>query len=92
MREAAFVKQNTEKWAEFEKQSSQNPDVLSERFVELTDDLSFARTFYPTNPVTQYLNSLTAKFHHKIYQNNCLQKHSRLLYPNNYIAPQYMPH
>lgn len=69
MREAVFVKQNTEKWAEFEKQSTQNPDVLSERFIELTDDLSFARTFYPDSQVTRYLNGLTSQFHRQLYGN-----------------------
>ena len=69
MKEAVFIKQNTEKWREYETTAVSNPDQLSERFIELTDDLSFARTFYPDSNITQYLNSLTAKFHRKIYVN-----------------------
>ncbi|MFN8353880.1 MAG: stage II sporulation protein M [Spirosomataceae bacterium] len=69
MRESVFVKQNADKWKHFEQDKSQDPDVLSERFIELTDDLSYARTFYPNNPVTRYLNNLTAQLHNKIYQN-----------------------
>jgi uncharacterized membrane protein SpoIIM required for sporulation len=70
MREVTFIKQNAEKWQEFEEDAQTNdPDVLSERFVQLTDDLSFARTFYEGYPVAKYLNNLTASFHQKIYQN-----------------------
>ncbi len=70
MREASFKKQNLEKWKEYEQDGLKvNPDILSERYVELTDDLSYARTFYPESPTTQYLNGLTAKFFAKIYAN-----------------------
>ena len=69
MKEAVFIKQNAEKWREYETTAATTPDQLSERFIELTDDLSFARTFYPESNITQYLNGLTAKFHRKIYVN-----------------------
>lgn len=70
MREASFKKQNLEKWKEYEQDGLKvNPDILSERYVELTDDLSYARTFYPESPTTQYLNGLTTKFFAKIYAN-----------------------
>jgi uncharacterized membrane protein SpoIIM required for sporulation len=69
MREAVFIKQNKEKWESFEQESDQSPDEVSERFVQLTDDLSFARTFYPNSSVTNYLNGLTTKFYGKIYAN-----------------------
>lgn len=69
MRERIFVKQNADKWRTFEESSVADPDVLSERYIELTDDLAYARTFYPDLPVTKYLNDLTAQFHRKIYQN-----------------------
>lgn len=86
MRESVFVRQNADKWKQYETDQAQDPDVLSERFVELTDDLSFARTFYPTNPVTQYLNSLTTKFHRKIYQNK-REKRSRFVQFWKYELP-----
>lgn len=74
MREALFVKRNTEKWKEIEanlatKATRPDPDELTEQFVELTDDLSFARTFYPDSNVTRYLNGLTAQVHRGLMQN-----------------------
>jgi uncharacterized membrane protein SpoIIM required for sporulation len=69
MREAVFIRQNTEKWREFEQDPSTDPDVLSERFVQLTDDLAYAQTFYPEAPVTRYLNGLATRFHRQLYSN-----------------------
>ena len=74
MREAAFIKQNTEKWQKIESEplttsDRSSPDVLTDQFIELTDDLSYARTFYPTSPVTRYLNGLTATRHRGLMQN-----------------------
>lgn len=69
MREAAFVKRNTEKWRDIEQNPTTDPDELTERFVELTDDLSYARTFYPHANVTQYLNGLAAQMHRGLMQN-----------------------
>ena len=73
MREAAFVKQNQVRWQQFEKiltgSLQPNPDKLSEVFIQITDDLSFARTQYPDSRVTQYLNQLASKIHLEIYKN-----------------------
>ncbi len=69
MREAVFVKRNTPKWQEIESQTSRDPDVLTEQFVELTDDLSYARTFYPDSAVTRYLNGLASRMHRDLMQN-----------------------
>ncbi|QCR22685.1 stage II sporulation protein M [Pontibacter sp. SGAir0037] len=69
MREAAFIKQNRPKWKLYETDITSNPDILAERFIELTDDLSYARTFYPESEMTAYLNNLTGKFHQAIYKN-----------------------
>jgi len=70
MREALFKKQNIDKWQIFEQDTAtSDPDVLSERFIQLTDDLSYARTFYPESPTTSYLNGLTGQFFGKIYAN-----------------------
>jgi uncharacterized membrane protein SpoIIM required for sporulation len=70
MREAAFIKQNSLKWKSFENQDFQDPDALADRFIQLTDDLSFARTFYPESENTAYLNALAGKVHQAIYRNN----------------------
>jgi uncharacterized membrane protein SpoIIM required for sporulation len=72
MREAAFLKLNSHKWKEFEtilEHSGKNPDHLAELYIELTDDLSFARTYYPDSTTTLYLNTLLARVHGVIYKN-----------------------
>ncbi len=69
MREALFIKRNADKWRDMEQNPVQNPDELTDRFVELTDDLSYARTFYPDAKVTRYLNGLAAHTHRGLMQN-----------------------
>ncbi len=69
MREALFVKRNADKWRDIEQNPSRDPDELTNRFVELTDDLSYARTFYPDSSVTRYLNGLTGQMHRGLMQN-----------------------
>ncbi|HYF66493.1 MAG TPA: stage II sporulation protein M [Ohtaekwangia sp.] len=73
MKESAFIKQNKARWEEFEKvvknQQQAQPDKLAELFIQLTDDLSFARTQYPESRTTNYLNSLASKVHLEIYKN-----------------------
>lgn len=74
MREAVFIKRNTDKWKAIEQNltteaTKLGPDELTNHFVELTDDLSYARTFYPDSPVTRYLNGITAQVHRGIMQN-----------------------
>ncbi|MFT4033471.1 MAG: stage II sporulation protein M [Siphonobacter sp.] len=86
MREAAFIKQNTDKWKHYEQDDTRNPDELSERFIELTDDLSYARTFYPDSPVTSYLNTLATRFHQRIYANR-KENHNRFMQFWGYELP-----
>lgn len=71
MREAQFLKQNAEKWKTYEAESgaNQNADLLAERFIELTDDLSYSKTFYPDSHTTRYLNGLASQFHQRLYKN-----------------------
>lgn len=73
MREAAFIKRNQKRWQEFERALTAGkaiqPDRFAEIFIQLTDDLSFARTQYPDSRTTQYLNNLTSKIHLEIYKN-----------------------
>src|ERR1700740_2740970 len=71
MKESLFIKQNTQKWNELEKhlQSDQkDPDKLSDLFIQVSDDLSYARTFYPNRSVRLYLNNLVQKVHSSIYK------------------------
>lgn len=73
MKEAAFIRQNKARWEEFEKTvkdpQQASPDKLAELFIQVTDDLSFARTRYPKSRTTQYLNALASKVHLQIYKN-----------------------
>lgn len=72
MREAAFVKQNKNKWLSFEhalqNKNSLRPDQLSSLYLEITDHLSYAQTFYPKSNTHRYLNGLASQAHQKIYR------------------------
>ena len=69
MREPLFVKQNAGKWDRFERSTTHDPDELAESFIQITDDLAYAKTFYPKSKTTAYLNGLASKFHQSIYRN-----------------------
>ena len=73
MREIVFLKQNAEKWKKFEfllsSSNLEDSDTIADLFIELTDDLSYARTYYPNSETTRYLNELTRKVHQVIYRN-----------------------
>jgi len=69
MREPLFVKQNAEKWSQFEQSATTDPDEIAERFIKITDDLAYAKTFYPKSKTTAYLNGLASKLHQSIYKN-----------------------
>ena len=43
-----------------------DPDALADLFVRITDDLSWARTFYPGSNTEKYLNDLAARIHQEI--------------------------
>lgn len=75
MREPLFLRQNKDKWLEYEAKlfgeqgDSIDPDRLAELYVQLTDDLAYARTFYPRSQTVKYLNGLAARTHLTIYKN-----------------------
>lgn len=72
MRETNFIKQNKKKWEEYEdllEKKSKDPDKLNRLFVQLTDDLSYSRTFYPNRSVRVYLNNLGQQIFYNIYKN-----------------------
>ncbi|MEX1000752.1 MAG: stage II sporulation protein M [Crocinitomicaceae bacterium] len=71
MKETSFIKQNKKKWARFEKLSGQknnDPDEVAELFTEITEDLSYARTFYPRRSVKVYLNQLAQGVFTSLYK------------------------
>ncbi|NNE33986.1 MAG: stage II sporulation protein M [Rhodothermales bacterium] len=73
MREVTFVRRNARKWQRFEEVVKSpgvaTPDELAQLFIELTDDLSYARTFFPNGKTVQYLNALTGSVHRSIFRN-----------------------
>lgn len=69
MREALFVKQNSEKWKAYEQLKTTRPDELADRFIDITNDLAYARTFYPKSKTTSYLNGIASLLHQSIYKN-----------------------
>jgi uncharacterized membrane protein SpoIIM required for sporulation len=73
MKEAAFVKQNADKWKRYEAIiKSRRPghaDELANDYISVTDDLAYASTFYPDSNTTRYLNQLSRSFHSGIYRN-----------------------
>lgn len=72
MNEIRFIHTNKKRWEQFEKLLSQgysaDPDKLSDLFVNLTDDLAYARTYFPGSSTEAYLNQITGKAHQIIYQ------------------------
>lgn len=61
MKESEFIEQNKEKWLDFENNLLKNdadPSKTARLFVQVTDDLSYARTFYPNRSVKLYLNGI----------------------------------
>lgn len=71
MRETQFIQQNKEKWEEFEnilEDDYKDPDKLNDLFVQITDDLSYSRTFYPNRSVRVYLNGLAQRIFHDVHK------------------------
>ncbi|SNS39515.1 Uncharacterized membrane protein SpoIIM, required for sporulation [Belliella buryatensis] len=72
MREATFIKRNKDKWTKFENVLVSDlpisPMELGDLYIEITDHLSYAQTFYPNSNTHQYLNQLASKAHQKIYK------------------------
>lgn len=74
MTESAFIKSNIQRWEQFEswlKSSgkSGDPDELAALYIQLTDDLSYARTHFRDGEITHYLNNLATKVHGHVYRN-----------------------
>lgn len=92
MRETKFIEQNKEKWAEYEsmiQNGSGEPEKLNDLFVQITDDLSYARTFYPNRSVKVYLNHLAQRIFNHIYKGRKFPK-ERLVQFWTHELPQVM--
>lgn len=51
-----------------------NPDDLSELYINLVNDLSFAQTYYPKSKTTVYLNHLAGQVFQRIYKTRRIEK------------------
>jgi len=69
LREALFIKKNKDRWTQIEQQPASDPDEMATDFIQLVDDLSYAKTFYPTSKTTRFLNIEASKIYLGIYSN-----------------------
>ena len=70
MRETDFIRKNSSRWQGIEdslKNPSPEPDQLKEIFIQVTDDLSYSRTFYRNRSVRVYLNDLALRIYYVLY-------------------------
>ena len=68
MKEARFIALNREKWKGMEeRRESLDVETVAANFVELSDDLAYARTFYPGSDVERYLNALAGTYQASIH-------------------------
>lgn len=78
MREVKFLRENASKWKRFEHLLEQpqkaDADKLADLYIRLTDDLAWAKTFYPQSKTTAYLNELAVRVHEEIYKNKKEEK------------------
>ncbi len=71
MREVAFIKQNKEKWLEFEQlisnKEKKSSDEIASLHIKIMNDLVYAQTYYPKSKVTLYLNKLAKGSFDEVY-------------------------
>ncbi|MES2515548.1 MAG: stage II sporulation protein M [Bacteroidota bacterium] len=73
MKEITFLKQNSSKWEEYEilldKGEVKHPAKVTEIFIEITDDFSYAKSNYQGSKSVTYLNGLASRIHQLVYKN-----------------------
>ena len=77
MREGQFIKRNLKRWESYQ-EPTDDPDEVAKHFTYLVDDLSYAKTFYPTSNTIRYINSIAANIYLSIYKNK-KEKGTRLI-------------
>lgn len=71
LRESRFISHNLDKWNRIEagvNNNSMSPDELENSFVELNEDLGYAKTFYPNRSVKVFINNLLTPVYSKMYK------------------------
>jgi uncharacterized membrane protein SpoIIM required for sporulation len=77
MKETRFIDQRKAQWQELEDalaNGSKDPNQLSDLYIQVTDDLSYARTFYGNRVVRVYLNQLTQRLFRSLFRNTAQHK------------------
>lgn len=91
MREVSFIERNKEKWVSIENnlrnKINVEPDVLASNYIELTNDLAYAQTFYPKSKTKDYLNELAIVAHQQLYKDQ-RSSESQLRHFINYEIPE----
>lgn len=77
LREALFIKKNKDRWQKNQTETEQDADEMAMDFIQLVDDLSYAKTFYPKSNITRFLNAKASKAYIGIYQNR-MEDRSRI--------------
>ena len=71
MTEVNFIRTHKHKWSSFEMylegKEAISPDEISDLYIQLTDDLSYARTHFQGSKLVDYLNQLTVDSHLKLH-------------------------
>lgn len=82
MNELTFIQNNIEKWEHVEIMtkdlSQETPDDIADAYSDVTADLAFAYTHYPSSRIAMYLNNLAAVLHNAIYRNK-REKRKRII-------------
>lgn len=69
VREGLFIKKNKARWEKIQSGRKGDADEMATNFIQLVDDLAYAKTFYPSSRVTHYINALASRIYLGIYQN-----------------------
>jgi uncharacterized membrane protein SpoIIM required for sporulation len=69
LREALFIKKNKDRWLKNQATPAADADEMARDFTQLVDDLAYAKTFYPSSKVTQFINTQASKIYLDIYKN-----------------------
>ncbi len=64
-----FIKKNKQRWEEIVEARYDVADDMADQFIQLVDDLGYAKTFYPHSKITAFLNTEAAKRYLSIYKN-----------------------
>jgi len=82
MKETEFISLNKEKWETFENSydaTRKNPELLSELYLEITEDLGYAQTFYQNRTIRAYLNGLAQKVFIDVHKQGEGEKKKKLI-------------